>query len=42
LEHSQQFVHNNDVILAEIFFVEKEMHERYAFFNPLKKYGTLE
>ena len=37
MEHSQQFVRNNDVILAEILFVEKEMLERYAFSVPLQK-----
>ena len=37
MEHSQQFVHNNDVILAESLFLEKEMLERYAFSVPLKK-----
>lgn len=37
MEHSQQFVRNNDVILAEILFLEKEILERYAFSVPLQK-----
>ena len=37
MEHSQQFVRNNDVILAESLFVENEMFERYALFVPLHK-----
>jgi hypothetical protein len=42
MEHSQQFVPNNDVILAEILFVEKEMLEKYAFSFPLQKQANLE
>jgi hypothetical protein len=37
MEHSQQFVRNNYVILAEILFVENEMLESYAFSVPRQK-----
>ena len=41
MEHILQFVRNNDVILGEIRFLEKEMLERYAFSVPLQKQATL-